>query len=183
MLRSFRRLVRAFLHTEAGNCPIAFRLRLLAPSALGCQFLLRRRKRSPDSLILGISMTAGLILRETLMGQFGSKIANRIPRFHQRPIRFLKCGGLHAQRLSGSIQLLNERVPVLAVHNGDRHVAITHEVPPLWVCTGRYVLRGWRLRYLVLEPECAPHLSFGSSQPVLIWSRFCHYLLYLDSDA
>ena len=111
------------------------------------------------------------------MGQFRLQIPDRIPCFHQCSLRFLKCGRLRAKRLSGSIQLLNERVPVLAVHNGDRHIAITHEMPPLWVCAGRYGFRGRRLRWLVLEPERAAHLPFGSAQPFLIWSQFCHYLL------
>ena len=102
------------------------------------------------------------------MGQLGLQIPDRIARFRQGSLRFLKCGGLSAQRLSGCIQLLNERVAVLAVHNGDRHIAITHEVPPLWVCAGRYGFRGRRLRWLALEPECAAHLPFGGAQPFFI---------------
>ena len=72
---------------------------------------------------------------------------------------------------------------MLAVHNGDRHIAITHEVPPLWVRASRYGFWGRRLRWLVLEPECSAHLPFGSPQPCLIRSQFGHFLLYPHSDA
>ena len=146
MLYAFRR------HQKTSCCLVAFRLRLLPRGTLGCQFLLRGRERLPNSLMLGIGMSACLILREALMGQLGPEIPNRIPRFRQCSLRFFKCGRLRAQRLSGCIQLLNERVAMLAVHNGDRHIAIAHEVPPLWVCAGRYGFRGRRLCWLMLEP-------------------------------
>ncbi|MGC1411295.1 MAG: hypothetical protein WA864_20415 [Acetobacteraceae bacterium] len=81
----------AFLrHPKTSSCLVAFRLRMLAFGALGCKFLLRSCQRFPDSLMLGIGMSACLILRQALMGQLGLQIPDRIPRFRQRSLRFLE---------------------------------------------------------------------------------------------
>ena len=81
----------AFLrHPKTSCCLVAFRLHLLARGALGCQLLLCGRECLPDSLMLGIGMSARLILREAFMGQLGLQIPDRIPRFCKRSLRFLK---------------------------------------------------------------------------------------------